>query len=157
MNALFAHKRNVSTRIAGLLGVSILPNLAFAAQATGPAGLQGLPEALLQLTAYPYIAVALAFLVFKATNKKWAFLLIPFLYWALSFLVPIVDPLGPEPEDAPVSNSSIIAWLYLPHVLATAFAYCVHSRTKKVSIFVLVPVIGWILQCISLMLVLSIG
>jgi len=150
MKILFAPKRNVSSRLAGLLGSLMLSNLAFAAQATGPVGLQGLPEVLLQITIYPFIGVALAFLVFKATNKAWVFLLIPLFYWGLSSLVPIVPPFERTPEDSLVFYSSVVAWLYLPNILATAIGYMIYSRIKRIWIFVLVPVLGWALQFVSL-------
>jgi len=81
LKMLFAPKRSVSSRLAGLLSILMLWKLGYAAGATGPAGLQGLTEVLVQIVIYPFIGVALAFLVFKATNKAWVFFLIPFFYW----------------------------------------------------------------------------
>ena len=150
---LFAPKRSVSSRLAGLLSILMLWKPAYAAGETPPAGLHGLTEVLLQIAIYPFIGVALAFLVFKATNKAWAFVLIPFFYWGLSSLAPIVP--APTPEDSPALFSSVDTWLYLPHILATAIGYSIYSRTKKVWIFVAVPVLGWILQFVSLMFIVQ--
>lgn len=146
---LLAPKRSVGSRLAGLLSILTPWKLAYAAGATGPPGLKGLVEVLIQITLYPYIGVALAFVVFNATRKAWAFVLIPFFYWGLSTLAPIIPPLEPVPEDPPFLYISVIAWLYLPLILATVIGYRIYSRTKKVWIFVVVPVLGWILQFVS--------
>lgn len=146
---LFAPKRRVSLRLAGLLSILMPWKLAYAAGATGPPGLKGLVELLIQITLHPYISVALAFVVFNATRKAWAFVLIPFFYWGLSTLAPIIPPLEPAPEDPPFLYISVIAWLYLPLILATVIGYRIYSRTKRVWIFVVVPVLGWILQFVS--------
>ena len=138
-----------------MLGILVLSKLAFAAGETPPAGLQGLTEVLLQITIYPFIGVALAFLFYKATNKAWVFLLIPLFYLGLSYLTPIIPPMEPAPEDPPFLYISVIAWLYLPLILATAIGYGIYSRTKGVWIFVLVPVLGWILQFVGLVFIVQ--
>jgi len=155
LKVLFAPNRGGSSRLAGLLGILMLSNLAFAAGATGPVGLKGLAEVLLQITIYPFVGVALAFLFFKATNKAWTLFLIPFFYWGLSTLAPIVPPLEPVPEDPPFLYISLIAWLYLPLILATVIGYRFYSRTKKVWVFVLIPVLGWFLQFVSFVFILG--
>ena len=153
LKMLFTPKRSVSLRLAGLLGISMLWNLAYAAGETGPPGLKALREVLLQIAIYPFIGVALAFLVFKATNKAWVFVLIPFFYWGLSTLAPIVP--APTTEDSPVIFYSVVAWLYLPLILATAIGYWIYSRTKRVWIFILVPVLGWLLQFVGLVFIIQ--
>jgi hypothetical protein len=153
LKMLFAPKRSVSSRLAGLLSILMLCKLAYAAGATGPAGFQGLNEVFLQITLYPFIGVALAFLVFKATNKAWAFFLIPFFYLGLSYLAPKFP--APTPEDLPELFASVVAWLYLPVILASAIGYGIYSRTKKAWIFLVVPVLGWILQFLSLIFIIN--
>ena len=147
----FAPKPSVSWRLAGLLGLLMPWSLAYAAGATGPPGLKGLVELLLQISIYPFIGVALAFVVFNATKRAWVFFTIPFFYWGLSSLAPIVP--APTREDSPAVFIGVGAWLYLPLILATAIAYRIYGRKKKVWIFVLVPVLGWILQLVSLLFI----
>lgn len=139
-------ERGVCSRLSGLLGILVLSKRAFAAGETGPVGLEGLVEILLQITIYPVIGVALAFLFFRATNKAWTFILIPLFYWGLSTLAPIIPSLEPVPEDPPFLFIAFIAWLYLPLVLATAICFRIFSRTKKGWVFLLTPVLGWLLQ-----------
>ena len=155
MKMLFTPKRSASLRLAVLLGISLLWNLAYAAGATGPPGLKSLAQVLLQISIYPFIGVALAFLVFKATKKVWVFVLIPFFYCGLSTLAPIVPAPAPTPEESQALYYSVVAWLYLPLILATAIGYWIHSRTKRVWIFVLVPVLGWLLQFVGLVFIIQ--
>lgn len=149
----FSPTRSVSARLAGLLGILLLSELAYAAGENPPAGLQGLFEVLLEIIIYPYIGVALAFLVYNAFKKLWAFALMPVFYWGVSSLAPIAPPLGPLLEDSLVLYSSVVAWLYIPPILATVIGYWIYSRTRRVWFFVLVPVFGWILQLIGLVFI----
>ena len=135
-------------RLASLLGILMLSKQALAAGATGPAGLQGLTEVLLQITIYPYIGVVLAFLIYTVTKKLWVFMLIPFFYWGLSSFFPLVP--RPALEESLVYDSLVMVWLYLPHIIATVLVYFIYFRLKRVWIFVWVPVVGWIVQLITL-------
>jgi hypothetical protein len=121
---LFAPKRSASLRLAGLLGVLMLGKLAYAAGETGPVGLQGLPEVLLQISIYPFIGIALSFLVFKVTNKAWVFFFAPFFYWGMSTLVPIVPM--PAFEDSPAR-------------LAHGFICHISSQSQLATVSIVVP------------------
>lgn len=79
----------------------------------------------------------------------------PLFYWGLSSLAPIAP--APTPEDVPGLFAAVVAWLYLPVILATAIGYGIYSRAKKAWIFLVVPVLGWILQIVSLIFLASLS
>jgi hypothetical protein len=119
---------------------------------TGPPGLDGLDELLILLTIYPFLAVGLSFLIFKATGKAWVFFLAPFFFVGLSMIV-LVDPAATPPQS-PALLSLAGLWFYWTHFFAIAIVYFFFRRTKKSWLFFLAPIVGWIIQFISLVFIL---
>jgi hypothetical protein len=125
---------------------------AYAQGDTGPPGLEGLDELLILLTVYPFLGVGLSFLIFKATGKAWVFFLAPFFFVGLSVVAP-VDPTSTQPQS-PAFFSLAGVWFYWTHIFAIAGVYAIFRKTKRSWVFFLAPIVGWIIQFISLLFIL---
>lgn len=133
--------------------VWLLCQTAYAQGDTGPPGLEGLDEALILLTIYPFLAVGLSFLIFKATGKAWVIFLAPFFHLTLSIIAQ-VDPTATQPQT-PAFFSLAGAWFYWTHIVAIAVVYLVFTRTNKSWLFFLAPILGWTIQFISLVIIVA--
>jgi len=142
---------SVSKLVAGLCALALCVH-AYAAGETGPPGMQGLPAALLMISIYPFVGIALSFVLFKITGKALVFFLAPLFYTGLIYVTPI-DPSSPD-SGAPGFFSAAGAWLYWTHILAIAVTYRMYSKNRKVWLFWLSPLIGWVIQVVSLIALL---
>ena len=144
--------RQFVAAIVVFLNIWLLCQPACAQGDTGPPGLQGLGDALILLTIYPFLGVGLSFLIFKATGKAWVFFLAPFFFVALTVIAP-VDPTSTPPQS-PAFFSLAGVWFYWTHIFAIAVMYAIFRKTKKSWLFLLAPIVGWIMQFLSLVFIL---
>jgi hypothetical protein len=146
------NRKSLSARLVILLGVFLLRMPAYAQGDTAGVSFPHLGELLMQLTIYPFIGVALSFLIFKATGKAWVFFFAPLFYFSLSTIAPI-DPTF-TPANSPNLFSLAGAWFYLTHVVGIAIVYPIYSETKNTRYFFFAPIVGWIIQggCLAIYL-----
>jgi len=134
------------------LFVWLLDQSAHAQGDTVPPGLEGLDEMFIVVAAFPVLAIGLSFLIFKVTGKAWVFFLAPFFMAGLTTFGP--TELTPELASPPDLFIKFGVWAYGAHLLAVAIVYYFFSRTKKLWLFLLAPIVGWIIQFISLLFIL---
>lgn len=134
------------------LFVWLLSQSAHAQGDTVPPGLEGLDEMFIVVAVFPFLAIGLSFLIFKVTGKAWVFFLAPFFMAGLAIFGP--TGLTPELASPPGLFIKFGAWAYGAHLLAVAIVYYLFGRTKKLWLFLLAPIVGWIIQFISLLFIL---
>ena len=115
--------------------------------------MQGLLAAILMITIYPFVGIAFSFFLFKITGRALVFFLAPLFYTGLVYLTPIDST--SSASDAPEFFSAAGAWLYWTHILAIAVTYRMYSKNRKVWFFWLSPLIGWAIQIVSLLFLVS--
>ena len=120
---------------------------------TGPPGMQHLPAALLMITLFPFIGIALSFPFFRITGSALVFFLAPIFHAGLFFLTPRIIP--GAPSDPPGLFSAAGAWLYWAHVPGIAGAYALYARRRKAWFFWLSPLVGWLLQIVILLVLIA--
>ena len=120
---------------------------------TGPPGMDGLVEMFVVVAILPFLAIGLSFLIFKATGKAWVFFLAPFFMAGLSVIG--LAELTSKSVPSPTEFIQFGAWVYGAHMLAVAIVYPIFRRTKKRWLFFLAPIVGWVIQFISLMFIYS--
>ena len=126
---------------------------AYAQGDTGPPGLDGVVEAFIVLAIYPFLTIGLSFLIYKATGKAWVFFLAPFFMVGLSVIGPI--ELTDRTAPSPVLLIQFGVWAFGAHLLAVAIVYSIFRRTKRSWLFFLAPIVGWLIQFISLFFIYS--
>jgi hypothetical protein len=115
--------------------------------------MDGLVEMFVVLTIFPFIAIGLSFLIFKATGKAWVFFLAPFIMAGLSVIA--LAELTSKSAPSPAEFIPFGAWIYGAHLFAVAIVYPFFKRTKKRWLFFLAPIVGWIIQFTSLLFIYS--
>lgn len=120
---------------------------------TGPPGLEGLDEMIVVLAVFPFIAIGLSFFIFRITGKAWAYFLAPFFMAGLAAIGPA--EITPDSAHSPDFFIKFAIWAYGAHLLAVAIIYYIFRWTKRSWLFFLAPIVGWIIQFVSLLFILS--